>query len=222
MNELHSGHIWVNASCTLLPEFVQHYLQCKQAAPSTTACIVPGFLLPVMRPFLKGMHILTLTVKDLHYLMHLLHLANVVQWLGLTGLYTCSLTGCYACRHTTCCWSTVPPFAQRSCASAVPSVPVAVSKQPLTMLFEGHLEQEDALTLLDSGASANFISKKALDIGKLTFNPTEATLELADGISSSVIGTAQVTLCIGAFCMRVSCFVTELSIDFDIVLGNSF
>ena len=112
MNELHSGHIWVNASFTLLPEFVQHYLQCKQAAPSTTACIVvPGFLLPVMRPFLKGMHILTLTVKDLHYLMHLLHLANVVQWLGLTGLYTCSLTGCYAYRHTTCCWSTVPPFA---------------------------------------------------------------------------------------------------------------
>ncbi len=43
----------------LLPEFVQRYLQCKQAAPSTAACIVvPGFLLPVMRPFLKGMHIL--------------------------------------------------------------------------------------------------------------------------------------------------------------------
>ncbi len=59
MNELHSGHIWVNAPFTLLPEVVHHYLQCKQAAPSTTACIVvPGFLLPVMRPFLKGMHIL--------------------------------------------------------------------------------------------------------------------------------------------------------------------
>ncbi len=43
--------------CSL--EFVQHDLQCKQAAPSTTAClVVPGFLLPVMRPFLKGMHIL--------------------------------------------------------------------------------------------------------------------------------------------------------------------
>ena len=46
------------------------------------------------------------------------------------------------------------------------------------MLFEGHLEQQEALTLLDSGASANFISKKALDIGKLTLNPTEATPEL--------------------------------------------
>ncbi len=35
------------------------------------------------------------------------------------------------------------------------------------MLFEGHLEQQDALTLLDSKASANFILNKALDIGKL-------------------------------------------------------
>ena len=43
LNELHSGHIWVNAPFTLLREFVQHCLQCKQAAPSTTACIVvPG------------------------------------------------------------------------------------------------------------------------------------------------------------------------------------
>ena len=36
LNELHSGHIWVNAPFTLLPEFAQHYLHCKQAAPSST------------------------------------------------------------------------------------------------------------------------------------------------------------------------------------------
>jgi len=105
--------------------------------------------------------------------------------------------------------------------SAVPSVAAAVSNQPLTMLFEGHLEQQDALTLLDSGVSANFILKKALDVGKLTLNLTEATLELADGSSSPTLGTAKVTLRIGAFRMRISCFVTEPSIDFDIDLGNT-
>ena len=62
------------------------------------------------------------------------------------------------------------------------------------MLFEGQLKQQDALMLLDSRASANFILKKALDMGKLTLNPTEATLELADGSSSPVLGTAEVTL----------------------------
>lgn len=76
--------------------------------------------------------------------------------------------------------------------------------------------------LLDSRASADFISKKALDIGKLTLNPTKATLELADGSSSPILGTTYITLRIGAFRTRVSCFVTELSIDFDIVLGNPF
>ena len=99
MNELHSGHIWVNAPFTLLLEFVQHYLQCKQAAPSTTVCIVVhGFLLPVMRPFLNGMHILETYSKGSTFSMHRLLLANVVQWLGLTGLYTCSLT--LSCLHT--------------------------------------------------------------------------------------------------------------------------
>ena len=78
------------------------------------------------------------------------------------------------------------------------------------------------LCFLDSGASANFISKKALDIGKLTLNPTEATLELADGSSSPILGITEVTLRIGAFRTHVPCFVTELSIDFDIVLGNPF
>ncbi len=90
------------------------------------------------------------------------------------------------------------------------------------MLFEGRLELQDALMLLDSGASANFVSNKALDIGKLTLKPTEATLELADGSSSPILGTTIVNLRIGAFSTRVSCFVTELSIDFDIVLGNPF
>ena len=59
LGKLHTGHLWINASFTLLLEFAQHYMQCKQAAPSTSACsVVPGVLLSVMRPFLKGMHIL--------------------------------------------------------------------------------------------------------------------------------------------------------------------
>ncbi len=209
----------------LLPEFVQRYLQCKQAAPSTAACIVvPGFLLPVMRPFLKGMHILKTYRKG----------STLFDAPAVSGR-RCAMAGTHwpVYMFTDAVMPThTPPVAGQQChplhkavvhqPSAVPSVAAAVSNQPLTMLFEGHLEQQDALMLLDSGASANFISKKALDIGKLTLNPTEATLELADGSSSPILGTTTVTLRIGAFSTRVSCFVTELSIDFDIVLGNPF
>ena len=225
MNELHSGHIWVNAPFTLLLEFVQHYLQCKQAAPSTTACIVvPGFLLPVMRPFLKGMHILK-TYRKGSTLFDAPTASGKRRAMAGTHWPVHVFTDAVVPTH-------LPPVAGQQChplhkavvhhPSAVPSVAAAVSNQPLTMLFEGRLEQQDALMLLDSGASANFISKKALDIGKLTLNPTEATLELADGSSSPILGTTEVTLHIGAFRTRVPCFVTELSIDFDIVLGNPF
>ncbi len=219
MNELLSGHIWVNAPFTLLLEFVQHYLQCKQAAPSPTACVVvPGFLLPVMRPFLKGMHILKTYRKG----------STLFDAPTASGK-RCAMAGTHWPVHvfTDAVMPThKPPVAGQQChplhKAAVPSVAAAVSNQPLTMLFEGRLEQQDALMLLDSGASANFISKKALDIGKLTLNPTEATLELADGSSSPILGTTIVNLRIGAFSTRVSCFVTELSTDFDIVLGNPF
>ena len=95
------------------------------------------------------------------------------------------------------------------------------------MLFEGYIEQQGALLLVESGSSAKVIPKEALDPGKLTLNPTEVaetegTPKLADGSSSPTLGTVQVTLCMCAVSSLVSCFVTELSVDFDIVLGNNF
>jgi len=100
--------------------------------------------------------------------MHLLHLASVIQWLRITGMYTCSLMLFLPTQ--------IPPVAGQQCnplykaavnqRSALPTVAAAVSTQPATMLFESHLEQHDAPALLDFGTSASFISKKALDIGK--------------------------------------------------------
>ncbi len=142
MNELHSGHIWVNAPFALLLEFVQHYLQSKQAAPSTTACIVvPGFLLPVMRPFLKGMHILR-TYRKESTLFDGPTASNKRRAMAGTHWPVHVFTDAVMPTH-------VPPVAGQQChplhkavvhqPSAVPSVAAAVSNQPLTMLFEGRL-----------------------------------------------------------------------------------
>jgi len=129
----------------------------------------------------------------------------------------------------------IPPVAGEQCLPlhkviahqplAVPSVPAAVSSEPLTMLFEGHLEQQDALALLDFGASASFISKKAPDIGKLTLNPTEAkpcswycqslsahcreelllTLTYSTLCSASVLYVKVELYCYGQHCSGSSC-----------------
>ncbi len=40
-------------------------------------------------------------------------------------------------------------------------------------------------------------------------------------VQALIVGTAKITLCISAFCMLISFFVTELSLKFDIVLCNT-
>lgn len=226
LGKLHTGHLWINAPFTMLLEFAQHYMQCKQAAPSTSACIVvPGFLLPVMRPFLKGMHILK-TYRKGSVLFDAPTLSG--QRRAMTGVHwpVYVFTDAVPPTH-------VPANAAgQKChplhnavvhqPSDVPSVPAKVSSQPLTMLFEGLLNWQDSSVLLDSGASANFISQKALEKSKHLLHPTDATLELADGHTSKILGTATVNLRIGGFRSHVSCFVTNLGTNFDIILGNTF
>ena len=106
--------------------------------------------------------------------------------------------------------------------SDVPSLPAKVSSQPLTMLFEGLLKWQDSSMLLDSRASANFTSQRALEKSKQLLHPAEATLELADGQTSKILGSATVDLRIGGFRSHVSCFVTNLGTNSDIILGNTF
>lgn len=160
-------------------------MQCKLAAPSTSACIVvPGFLLSVMRPFLKGMHILN-TYRKGSVLFDAPTLSG--QRRALTGVHWPVHVFTDAVPLTR-----VPAtVAGQKChpvhnavvleASDVPSVPAKVSSQPLTMLFEGLSNWQDSSVLLDSWASANFISQKALEKYKQQLHYTEATLELADG-----------------------------------------
>ena len=65
LSKLHTGHIWINAPFTALHEFLEHYVACKEASPTTTACIlVPQFLLPALRPLLKGMSIIKKYAKN--------------------------------------------------------------------------------------------------------------------------------------------------------------
>lgn len=147
MNELHSGHIWVDAPCTLLPEFVQHYVQCKQATSSAACIVVPGFLLPVMCPFLKGMHIVKTYSKG-STLSDSPTASGKRRVMAGTHRPVHVFTDAVMPTH-------IAPVAGRQChlvnkavvhqPSAVPSVAAAVSNQPSTMLFEGHLEQQDAL-----------------------------------------------------------------------------
>ena len=221
----HPDPFW--ASCILvvygLMLHSQHYMQCKQAAPSTSACIVVlGFLLSVMRPFLKGMHILKTDGKgsvlfDAPTLSGQRRALICVHW--PVNVFTDAVPPTHV--PATVAGQKCQPLHNAVVLEPcdVPTVPAKVSSQPSTMLFEGSVNWQDSSVLLDSGASANCISQKTLEKSHQQLHYTEATLELADGQASKILGTATVDLRIGGFRSHVLCFVTNLGTNFDIILG---
>ena len=226
LGKLHTGHIWINAPFTALHEFLQHYVACKEASPTTTACIlVPGFMFPALRPLLKGMSIIKKyskntvifdaptksgkrrTMTGVHWPVYVFSDAVAMHYPLLVN----SGQKCHPLHDA---------IVHQQCDAA--QIPVKVSDSPLTMLFEGQVERQDALVLLDSGASTNFVSKEVLDSCGLSLSPTCATLSLADGKTSPILGTTEVNLRIGGFHSRVTCFVTTLATEFDMIIGNTF
>ena len=208
LSKLHTGHIWINAPFTALHEFVQHYLDCKQASPSLTACILePQFLLAALRPLLKGMTVLKKYPEN----------TVLFDAPAMSGNRR-TMTGVH--------W---PVYVFTDAIAAQRPLPVITGQKchPLhnaTVHRHGNwsIERRDFLVLLDSGASTNFISKKVLDSCGLQLRPTTATLVLADGNSSPILGTARVKLQLDGFHSHVSCLVTDLATDLDLILGNTF
>ena len=197
----------------LLNEFIEHYHDCKALTPTTTACIlVPQFLLPALRPLLKGMHIIKTFSKGssmfdsptlsgqrrpmtgVHWPVHVfidaplpVKVAPVVTGQKCHPLHNAAIHECF---------DSLSP-------------PVPLSNSPLAMLFSGQLEPQEATVLLDSGASANFLAPSMLSSCGLHLKKTDATLELADGHESPILGTTQVRVHLGALRCNVECF--ELS-----------
>lgn len=79
-----------------------------------------------------------------------------------------------------------------------------------------------ASVLLDSGQALTFSHRRALEKPNQLLPPTEATIELANGQKSKILGTATVNLRLSGFRMHVFCFVTNMGTNFDITLGNTF
>ena len=97
----------------------------------------------------------------------------------------------------------------------------------LAMLFEGDFSGQDgcrleAPILLDSGASSNFVSPRLLRQLAITYTSTSAKLRLANNSESPMLGKVRLRFKLQHFTATVSCFVTDLCGDFDLILGNKF
>ena len=97
----------------------------------------------------------------------------------------------------------------------------------LSMLFEGSFGGEDggrlkAPILLDSGAITNFVSPSLLKQLAISFTSSSAKLKLADNSEAPILGKVRLRFKLQNFTATVSCFVTDLCEEFDLILGNSF
>ena len=227
LSQQHTGHIWINAPFTQLTAFLQHYLHCKQLAPDTTsACIlVPGYLLPVLKPLLSGMRLLKRFTKGAAIFEQFARSGNAatspgVQW--PVYIYTDVPSAAHAA-----CDQGQPVHGLNSAsvtsAAACPEPP----DERLAMLFEGGFQGQDgarieAPVLLDSGASSNFVSPRLLRQLALSYSSSSAKLRLANNSEVPILGKVRLRVKLQNFTVTVACHVTDLCGEFDLILGNSF
>ena len=104
------------------------------------------------------------------------------------------------------------------------TVHVTSTDKHLTMLLEGHTchQRLKLHMLLDTGATVNFVSPKALTELKLPYQPADDKLRLADNTETDIVGKVKLKIKIQHFVALVPCYVTDLCQDFDVILGNSF
>ena len=232
MSETHTGHIWINAPFTQLTTFVQHYLHCKQLSPdSTSACIlVPGYLLPVLESMLSGMTCLKRYTKGAALFEHSTrsgHLAAAPSLSWPVYIFSDVPTGANQA------FSSGQSMHRLHNATVLSDAHDSglESDERLAMLFEGSFtggfggRAHVGLTspiLFDSGASSNFVSPRLLQQLSVTYTSSGATLRLANDSSAPTLGKVRLRFKLQSFTGIVTCYVTDLCDEFDMILGNSF
>jgi hypothetical protein len=74
----------------------------------------------------------------------------------------------------------------------------------------------------DTGASANFVSKRFVKQTGITVRPVEYSVCLADDKTTEVAGEATVYVQLGAFHRPVKCYVMDMLYEVDLTLGEEF
>lgn len=117
-------------------------------------------------------------------------------------------------------------FVPRRIHHTPPTVPSQVNQlhtpgidRGVLIKVAGHIGRHPAVFLLDSGATANFVSFTFSKKHSLKVEPTPATVALADGISKACAGVVRaVSVSINSYSEPIDLTVTELG-GYDAILG---
>ena len=92
----------------------------------------------------------------------------------------------------------------------------------LRMVFSGHVGNEEARILLDSGAADAYIGKDLTERLGIACQGTEETVHMPDGGIRTVHGYASLKLHLQNFKDQLAFRIIDFGIPFDILLGDKF
>jgi Retroviral aspartyl protease len=202
VTELEGHHVWINAPFLGLNQFVDRYLQQKARYPDVSACIlVPS--------------------RACDHPVHdkLQHMQTVVEYPPGTVLFSAPSNNGIRRVLPPC------PFAVKVYYD--PPAPVehklqSISSSALSMLVEGQLSLSPATFLLDSGASACFLSEAVAKELQLSVTPYKGNVVTADGNSLPITGSCSANIKIQSYQHTVRFLVCEMTDQFDAVLGDNW
>jgi len=227
---LHAGLtdevVWCNPPFRMMEDCLDHYVRCKQQHPHTlSGCfLMPTKMAKSMHPWIRNMRLLHTWPK------------GTVLFQGPDPAGDSARRTLPPCPFSVSVyWDPVVPRPSKAATATTPACASGtaqpVDAQPaLDMLFKGTVSgsratvalTSDAHVLVDSGATAPFMSPSfAARIG-IRVTPVTDSLILADGSSVPIQGSCVAKLAIGPFATKVKFLVAPLASDFDVILGNSW
>lgn len=188
-------HVWLNMPVKRASAYIKHYLSCKAKAPlSTSACIL------VPASFKRASSRNRRLLKGMQLLMQITERDD--------------------------CVSALQPGHWHIYADAkVPQMRMATSQpNELLMCVAGRVAGSSARVLFDSGATHVFMSNSfATKSGLRIRAPSRsAEVQVADGKTLSILGTCFGKLQLGSYSAGVSFHVTDISQDWDVIVGQSW
>ncbi|GFR43102.1 hypothetical protein Agub_g3949 [Astrephomene gubernaculifera] len=214
-------HVWMHAPAHHIESFLQHYLQCKALAPTSTSggFLVPKWLSARWRPLLAGMRML----HEFHAGYHLFESASARR-----GGKRARVSGV---NYPVEFWYDAPasapvsvPTSDIAVCATLPA-PFSVSKG-FALQFKGSVCHSDASVLLDTGCqashllSAGFARRIGLQVSAPTANDPTPSVVMGDGSSVPMVGFANVPVRLQGYKGRLRCAVLDLAPGFDLILGD--
>ena len=202
-------HVWIDPPTGKEQDYLQHYLQCKGAAPASTSAVL---LLPKtnrqLRPLLQGMTLLKTYSRG-------------------TRLYnaTSGSTPQPGIPAAVQAWLDSPTTlaAGRIVNSASQESTVMLqSEDDSSMTFRGELSGTKARVHVDTGATPSFVAAHFVERAGLAVTPAARSVTLADGQIVKVNGMCRARLRIGEVTDVHQFLVLSLDAAYDVLLGQDW